>query len=162
MLERANIDQLDEIYKHFSKRKDWFPHIRKDYVQRNIKSGNVIYHNGIIIIYKVYKRKQRLGSARFKEGGVPTAKKSDVILHQILNTSEGSGSASKVLVEFFREMNSDVWLSVRADNERACSFYEKVGMKWVGVTSWKKGTMPGRIYFIKNLKALDTLLSCMI
>jgi RimJ/RimL family protein N-acetyltransferase len=43
-------------------------------------------------------------------------------------------------------MNTDVWLTVRAENPRARAFYEKNGMLKVSDTSWSDGTIPGVVY----------------
>lgn len=157
MLNLATEEQAEEIYKHFYNNRTWFPHIRKDYVFRNVKAGNVVYHDGVIIIFKRYTRKQALGSTL---DGVATiqAQKDDVMLHQILNTSEGSGKASDVIEKFFVFVESPrIWLSVRADNARACSFYRRVGMQEVGKTSWKKGTMKGKVFLKEEISHLDFL-----
>jgi hypothetical protein len=135
----ACLEQLDEIYKMLAKyRKNIFPHIRKDYVQRNILSHNVIYQDGVAIIFNVYKRKQKMGAY--------SAFKNDVILHQIVSNS---GNAKKVLLCFFKYVKTNVWLTVRSDNVKANDFYKQNGMIDVGKISWKKGTIPGKIYYKK-------------
>jgi len=141
MLANASIEQLDEIYQHFYDCRYWFPHIRKDYVQRNIEAGNVVYDSGVIIIYKVYKRKQRLGTVE--------AQKGDTILHQILNSRPGT-SCKPIMEKFIQQSSGDVWLSVRADNDRACAFYKKCGMELVSDISWMQGKLPGYVFVYKK------------
>lgn len=142
MLTHATVDQVDEIYRHFYNNKTWFPHIRKDYIKRQVERGCCVYHDGIIITYNKYKRKQRLGSEH--------ANKGDIILHQILNSKEGSGNAGIVLDQFFKMVEAPVWLTVRAENIRAIQFYEKHKMKSMGAISWLKGQMKG-IVFLKEV-----------
>jgi hypothetical protein len=140
-LNRATLDQLDEIYSHFYNCRQWFPHIRKDYVQRNISANNVIYDNGVIIIFNQYKRKQRIGTV--------CANRGDFILHQILNPFRDANkttTASDVIKQFCEECSSDVYLSVRADNDRAIKFYSKNGFVLAGTTSWMNGTLPGLVF----------------
>lgn len=140
MLKHATSKQSKQIYSHFRDNKDWFPHIRKDYIERMIRSGNVIFHDGVIIIYKRYQRRNFIGTVK------APAEKGDVMLHQILNTKPGSGKAGAVLQRFFKEVKSPVWLTVRTANKHAISFYGRNKMKKVGTTSWLGGKMPGVVF----------------
>lgn len=135
----ATIEQADEIYSHFYKNKTWFPHIRKDYLKRMINSGTVVYQDGIIIVYKRYKRKNRITP-------LTIASKGDIMLHQILNCEQGSGKAHEILNEFFQYVNSPVWLTVREDNEVAVKFYLRNGFQLVDTTSWLDNTIPGLVF----------------
>lgn len=137
-MQHAIIEQSDEIYKHFYDRRDWFPHIRKDYIQRMIVANKVIYDDSVIITYNQYTRKQKIGTVQ--------ASKGDFILHQILNVNPGTGNASQVLCKFFQYCNSPVWLSVRADNHRAINFYLKNKMIQVGEVSWMNGQLKGLVF----------------
>lgn len=139
-LKHANPKQAKEIYSRFLKHKTWFPHIRMDYVERMVNKGNVIYQDGIIIIYKQYQRRTKIGTGR------TIAEAGDVMLHQILNVNEGSGNATKTLMAFFEMINAPVWLTVRKENSRAAKFYLRNGMKKVGTTSWMNGTLPGLVF----------------
>lgn len=145
-LSRASEDQVNEIYGHFYKCREWFPHIRRDYVERNVLSGNVIYDSGIIIIFNQYKRRQRLGTAE--------AQKGDFILHQILNPHRDvpGPSASEIIQKFCAECRADVYLSVREDNKRAIQFYSKNGFELVSKTSWMNGTLPGLVFLHRYAK----------
>jgi len=141
-LNHADLDDLNEIFQAFYKNKTWFPHIRKDYLRRQIERGNCIFEQGVIITYNEYQKRQRIGTQEAKRG--------DIILHQILNAQEGSGKAGLILEQFFKLVNKPVWLTVRAENSRAIQFYEKHGMKNVGETSWLGGTMKG-VVFLKEV-----------
>jgi RimJ/RimL family protein N-acetyltransferase len=139
----ATLDDFDVIKSTFTPhQKTYFPHIRTDYIERKIKSGNVIYENGVVIIFGVYKRKQKIGNQQ--------AEKGDAHIGQIVVQQQGNGNATKILKKFFDEMNTKVWLTVRSENTRARAFYEKNGMKNVGDTSWSNGTIPGTIYLYTN------------
>ena len=139
----ATLNDFDVIKSTFTPhQKTYFPHIRTDYIERKIKSGNVIYENGVVIIFGVYKRKQKIGNQQ--------AEKGDAHIGQIVVQQQGNGNATKILKKFFDEMNTKVWLTVRSENTRARAFYEKNGMKNVGDTSWSNGTIPGTIYLYTN------------
>lgn len=138
-MKHATPDQLNEIYSHFYKTREWFPHIRKDYLCRMIESGNVIYQQGVIIIYKRYKRKNRISEKA-------VANKGDIMLHQILNTKRGSKKASAVLRLFFLYVQAPVWLTVRRENEIAVNFYRRQGMEEIDTTSWMNKTLPGLVF----------------
>jgi hypothetical protein len=130
----------------FNQHKEWFPHIRQDYIKRMIASNNLILDNEVIITYNYYKKKQRIGTI--------TAQQGDCVLHQI--AAKNKGTASKILQEFFKWNNRRVFLSVRSDNIIAKKFYEKNGMDLVGFTSWSKGgvknALPGDVYMYDNVK----------
>lgn len=135
----ATLNEFDVIKSIFAPhQKTYFPHIRSDYIRRKIESGNVIFEDGVVIIWGVYKRKQKIGNLQ--------AEKGDAHIGQIVVQQQGNGSATKVLNRFFAEMNMKVWLTVRAENIRARTFYEKNGMKNVGDISWSGGKIPGVIY----------------
>lgn len=140
MLNHATSKQSKRIYQHFRDLREWFPHIRKDYLERMIAAGNVIFQDGVIIIYKQYQRRNKIGTSKMP------AEKGDVMLHQIVNTHPRSGRAHKVLQAFFQMSNAPVWLTVRKSNSHAIKFYLKNGMKKVGTTAWMNGEMPGVVF----------------
>ena len=143
----AKENDYDVVKEIFSEHKQWFPHVRQDYIKRMIASGNLILDNDVIITYNYYKRKQRIGTI--------TAQQGDCILHQIAAKNR-NGSASQALQDFFKWTNRRVFLSVRNDNLIAKKFYEKNGMDLVGFTSWSKGgvkdALPGDVYMYDNVK----------
>ena len=143
----AKENDYDVVKEIFSEHKQWFPHVRQDYIKRMIASGNLILDNDVIITYNYYKRKQRIGTI--------TAQQGDCILHQIAAKNR-NGSASQALQDFFKWTNRRVFLSVRNDNLIAKKFYEKNGMDLVGFTSWSKGgvkdALPGDVYMYGNVK----------
>lgn len=142
----ATLDDLNVIKSIFAPhQKTYFPHIRADYIQRKIESENVVLENGIVIIFGVYKRKQKIGDVE--------AQKGDAHIGQIVTSAQGNGNASSVLQKFFNEMNTNVWLTVRAENPRARAFYIKNGMKEVGSISWSSGTIPGVVYLYSPAQA---------
>ena len=143
----AKKTDYDVVKDIFTQHKEWFPHVRQDYIKRMIASGNLILDNDVIITYNYYKRKQRIGTI--------TAQQGDCILHQIAAKNR-NGSASQALQDFFKWTNRRVFLSVRNDNLIAKKFYEKNGMDLVGFTSWSKGgvkdALPGDVYMYDNVK----------
>ena len=61
MIHAKEIDTI-EVKSIFKQHKEWFPHIRQDYIKRMIDSGNLILDNDVIITYNYYKKKQRNGN----------------------------------------------------------------------------------------------------
>ena len=53
---------------------------------------------------------------------------------------------AKVANKYFDHVNTNVWLTVRAANHRANSFYKKIGMNMVGHIYWSKHTMKGNVW----------------
>ena len=154
----ATETDIIEVKSIFNQHKEWFPHVRQDYIKRMIASGNLILDNDVIITYNYYKRKQRIGimyELTHSNRSTITAQQGDCILHQIAAKNR-NGSASQVLQRFFKWTNRRVFLSVRSDNLIAKKFYEKNGMKLVGFTSWSLGgvahALPGDVYMYDNVK----------
>ena len=145
MIHAKEID-FDVVKDIFKQHKEWFPHVRQDYIKRMIASNNLILDNEVIITYNYYKKRQRIGTI--------TAQQGDCVLHQI--AAKNKGTASKILQEFFKWNNRRVFLSVRSDNIIAKKFYEKNGMDLVGFTSWSKSgvknALPGDVYMYDNVK----------
>ncbi len=131
---------LDGIYAAFYSRRDIFPHIRKDYIERNIAAQNVMAANGVVIIFSKYTRKVKLGEFY--------AAKGDFILHEILNTSQGNGKAGQVFADWIKfTKDANIVLTVRKDNKPARAFYKKFGFRVVSDISWSKGTLKGKVYY---------------
>ena len=98
------------IVETFKKHKEFFPHIRTDYLKRCIinsfsesklesknKSNNLmIFDKGVVITYSFYKRKNKIGNTLAQPG--------DCILHQIV-AEKRDGSAKEVLHDFFNYVN---------------------------------------------------------
>ena len=133
----AQEHDFETVKEIFYQHKQWFPHIRTDYIRREIAKGHVVLDREVVITYNFYKRKQKIGDVLAQQG--------DCILHQIAAKNK-DGSASEVLQRFFKWTKRRVYLSVRSDNEIAKKFYVKNNMKLVGSTSWAKGTLPGDVY----------------
>lgn len=141
-LNHATLVDLKEIYGHFQKRKDIFPFKRQDKLKREIAAGQVIWQDGVIIVYQQYKKATNVGDVKIPRGSI--------MLHQILNSKQFSGKGGEVFERFVAEIvkpsGGDVYLSVRKENTVARSFYERHGMKIVGNVAWSGTTLPGLVY----------------
>jgi len=141
----AKETEAKDIMKIFRKYPKIFSHIRGDRVLNKIKKNRVIYDNGVVIIFTPYQKAQQLGTYR--------AIKGEVCINQIVAQNTGTGEAKLVMENFFSEFsNRVIILTVRADNDRACSFYEKLGFRVAGQISWKEDTITGVVYR-KNLES---------
>jgi hypothetical protein len=147
----AKLSDLKEIYGHFQKRKDVFPHVRQDKLRRMIEAGQVVWQDGVVITYQQYKKKTRVGDLDIPAGSI--------MLHQILNSQQFSGKGSVVFEQFVREVvgpsGGDLYLSVRKENAVACAFYVRHDMHVVGSVAWSGGTLPGLVYRRTALRALN-------
>jgi FR47-like protein len=141
-VKHATKADLKEIYKHFQLRKDVFPHVRQDKLQRLIEKCLVVWQDGVVITYQQYNKRTRVGDVQIPAGSI--------MLHQILNSKQSSGKGGEVFEQFVKEIvkpsGGDLYLSVRKENAVACSFYERHGMSIVGKVSWSGGTLPGLVY----------------
>ena len=132
----AKLEDFDKIKNIFKGYRDIFPYLRFDSLKNKIEEGKVIYDSGVVITYNRYKRKQKLGDTQ--------AKKGDIVIQEIVK--EENGNSVDVFNRFADFVQSDIWLTVRRDNQKAKRFYEKVNMKVVGEVVWSKGTLMGDVY----------------
>jgi len=142
----ATSTDLKEIMKGFAKYKSIFPHIRGDRIAIEINAGNVIYEDGVVVVFKVYKRQTQLGSVMIQPGEAKIA--------QIFNMNEDNGQAKLVMNKWISKVATTVYLTVRGDNERAIRFYELNGFSRVGRIAWKGGSVAGLI--MKNKTRLPS------
>jgi hypothetical protein len=132
----AKLEDFDKIKNIFKGYRDIFPYLRFDSLKNKIEEGKVIYDSGVVITYNRYKRNQKLGDIQ--------AKKGDIVIQEIVK--EENGNSVDVFNRFADFVQSDIWLTVRRDNQKAKRFYEKVNMKVVGEVVWSKGTLMGDVY----------------
>ena len=132
----AKLEDFDKIKNIFKGYRDIFPYLRFDSLKNKIEEGKVIYDSGVVITYNKYKRNQKLGNVQ--------AKKGDIVIQEIVK--EENGNSVDVFNRFADFVQSDIWLTVRRDNQKAKRFYEKVNMKVVGEVVWSKGTLMGDVY----------------
>ena len=152
----AKENDFDVVKDIFYQHKEWFPHVRTDYMRRMIASGNLILDNDVIITYNYYKRNYKLVKSSMGEMSQKIIMQpNDCILHQIAAKNR-NGSASEALQKFFKWTNRRVFLSVRSDNVIAKVFYERNNMRLIGQTSWTKdgvkNALPGDIYLYDNVE----------
>ena len=139
-MRHATLDDFREIYSLIRSHKKWLGHTRTDKLRRRIIANQVIYEYGVVIIYRRYKRQTQV-SRRCDV----SAKYGDCVLHQIA-TSKHDGRAAHKFREFCEFIKSDIYLSVRTDNQPAINFYERMGLDLVGETSWGKDQIAGLLY----------------
>jgi len=135
------LKDFDKVWKIFMIHKEYLPHIRYDYVKRQIKKKSVILEKNIVINFDVYKRNVKLGNKLFQKG--------TTIIHQIANKNQRNGNAKIVLKRFLNQMNKPIILSVRNDNKIAIKFYLKNKFKKVGKINWINNKIKGSIYEFK-------------
>ena len=112
---------MDEYISLFKLYPDVFPSgyfkFLKSSLQKHIDSKTLIYKNGVLLTYKIYKKNTK----RYKKGQVKIC--------QLINKNPGNGESQKIVKEFLKQ---DTFLEVKADNNRAITFYNKLGFRQVG------------------------------
>ena len=78
-MNKATLDDFDEVWEYFHANKEWFPHVRKFHIRNRLDWGQVILKDGVLITQQQYKRTGRIG----KNSTVVT-QKGDYIIHQII------------------------------------------------------------------------------
>ena len=64
----AQEHDFETVKEIFYQHKQWFPHIRTDYMRREIAKGHVVLDREVVITYNFYKRKQRIGDVLAQQG----------------------------------------------------------------------------------------------
>lgn len=138
------MDTAKEIMKLCQQYKDVFPHIRYDYIQRNINNTILAIDNDILVGFIIYHIYSKTSSGL----GIVT-RKGDIQLSQIAVSKQGSGVANNLFKQLenfsFANNINRIVLSVRSENTRARRFYENVGMEEAGKKMWAL-SIPGTIY----------------
>lgn len=147
MISYATIEDFDKIKEIFKKYRHLFPHVRQDYIRSMITKKQCVLEKDVVIFFTQYKRSNKIGSV--------VAPKNSWTVKQIVALNQGDGSAKEVLENFLSFVNDDVYLSVRADNDRARRFYRKLGFEQVGTISWKSGLIDGCVYVWRNNKTTN-------
>ena len=150
-MHHASHTDYDFVMDLFRKNRAVFPHIRTTEIKERIERRQVIVENGIVITYHRVKRLYRIGDVDINKG--------DCMLHQIVSSTQGDGTAVAVINKFFSWVNASVFLSVRRENQRAIKFYHKVGMSEVGSISWSDGKIPGVIFCKRQGASLEPFIS---
>lgn len=149
MIQHASDFDRPEILKLFKQHKAVFPYLRADYLTRKIAAGTVIWDSGVVMIYNHCQVNRTLSGIKIHRG--------DIMLSEMATRTPGSGGAGVVMQQFLKKFIATIWLTVRADNGRACAFYEKHNMCRVGDIAWAGGTIPGYIYCRPWCSPLDIL-----
>ncbi len=137
----AALDDLKAIARAMHAHEE-LKHVRQDKLKKRIEARQCIYQEGVVITFQQYKKRTRVGTLDIPAGSI--------MLHQIVNSDQFSGSGGRIfdlfVEEIVRPSGGDLYLSVRKENAVACSFYERHGMTVAGTVSWSGGTLPGVIY----------------
>jgi hypothetical protein len=138
----AAVAEAKRVYEAFRSRRDMFPHVRFDAIQRRCRDKECIYQRGVALTFQRYNKSVRLGEVLVPAGSV--------ILHQIVSTKE-RGAADDVFRRFRewvkrQDPHSDIYLTVRESNQWARVFYERHGMEAIGSIAWKRGELRGVVY----------------
>jgi len=54
----AQQQDFEKVKEIFYQHKQWFPHVRTDYMRREIDKGHIVLDREVIITYNFYKKKQ--------------------------------------------------------------------------------------------------------
>ena len=152
-MKHATEQDFDEVWDYFVENRKLFPHIRTDKVKRQIKDGQVILDDGVLITYQIQNQNRKIG-----RDTTVRVSKGDCVLHQIVVRPKGQGLGERGLTSFFHFINTSVFLTVRRNNEPAGRLYSKVGMKRVGDISWGEGKILGDVYCWSKDGNLSSLL----
>ena len=141
-MKHATLDDFEKVYSYYQKYKVWFPYIRTDKLKRVIEEGRCILQDEVVLTYSIYKRRTRVSN-----NCKVYAERGGGIIHHMMSNERGKGHATKVFEEFFKMIDTNLYLSVRTSNHKAIGFYNKMGMRQVRKTSWGNNSIKGLIYY---------------
>lgn len=154
-----------DIYRLFThpEHKQFFPHIRADYLRRAVNEGRVLtLHDGQrligVIIYMIYStsRPTQMGN------------RGDIQLAQIVIHPDYYGTGvAMILFDQLEDLGNSIGsrrivLSVRTENTRAIAFYKKLGMECIGEKSWSYGKIPGLIFEYKLNPPIPSIFDALV
>ena len=134
----STVDKMISIFKQYPKifPRGYFRFLKGN-LEEKMRSNSVIFKNGVILTWKIYKKIP----GKFKILGLGNG---DIKINQLVNKNEGNGKAKKIFLTFLKKhKNKNIVLDVKKDNKRAIRFYKKNGFKKVGNTTF--GQYPGII-----------------
>jgi len=143
-MHRATMDDFKEIQEIFGMYKDVFSYMRQDYLIRRMQANQVIFEDGVVIIFGIYKRNQKIGTA--------LAKKDDVMCYEL--ASKDPTKAKKKMEQFINYVDTNVWSNAREANIISRVFHKRTGFVEMGQIVWKNGTIKGCVYCAPK-KVLD-------
>lgn len=143
----ATADDLAVVESSFRAYKDIFPFIRRDFLQREIAAGRVLYDHGMVAIVKQMQRAGHSGTWRYERGYWQ--------MPELVRTAAASPMGA---LTFFRALLSEhvgdnvLFGTIREDNTYSVKWHLAMGYKRVGDIAWKNGTLPGGVYAYDNRK----------
>ena len=147
----ATLTDLNEICRIKNLHTKWLGHLRNDKIEQRIKNRQVIFQDGVVIIFSVASKMKKIGkdtSVNVPQGAT--------IIHNIFK--DKTASAKELMKEFLKSQQRDIYLSVRKDNILAINAYVKYGFERVGYHNWKDGELKGSVYCWRKGGKLDEFL----
>ena len=108
----------------------YFKHLKSS-LQEHINKNTLIYNNGVLITWKIYKNKTK----KYKRG--------DVKLCHFINKQPGNNQAT-IAMNSFLQTYPNLKLEVRNNNIRALKFYKKCGFTKINDIFFGK-LFPGQV-----------------
>ncbi len=128
-LTKANIGQLDFIHSHLKNNVQVLLPISKKEVSEYIYNDSAIYHDGVIILYRVVHRKTYYGHSLKNSIAIQ--------IDYLVSTIPNKGICAKVFSRFLESNNLEKILLVMVTNTRAVNFYSKQGMHLIKEVPFK-------------------------
>ena len=120
-MNHATLDDFEKVYSYYQKYKVWFPHVRTDKLKRVIEEGRCIYEDIVVLTYNIYKRRTRVNN-----NSKVYVLKGEAFIHQMISNKRGKGHVTKVFGEFFKIIDTNLYLFLRTSNHKAIGFYNKM------------------------------------
>lgn len=162
-------DSIEKVMAIIDLYPEIFPHLTGQgfKLKKYFAKGGVVLQNGVVITFSRYK-----ANGKISKNATSYKKKGDFILHQIASDRSINGNTKKVLDEFVKYCKDkssthaeNLFLTVRAANDRAIAFYERYGFVKDSDIHWnskKDGVIKGIVFRLKlipekNIESIQRL-----
>ena len=144
----ANGNDLNKIINLFKNNK-WLSKYKYSYLKEKISKKECIYESGVVITFKLVKKKIEFGSISIEPN--------NTLLDQIIreNLELRNTYAHHVLTKFLNCAPGNTYLSVDINNYRAIRFYEKIKMFRIHEYISKVDKKKKLIFIFKKNNILD-------
>ena len=139
----ATLSDLNEIIRIRNLHRKVLPHLRNDKIKERINDRQVIFQDGVVIIFSIADKMRKIGD----DTSIYVSKGS-TILHQVFK--DNNVVAGGIIKQFLVSQPDDVYCSVRNDNVLAINRYEKLGLERIGHIKWKNGELDGSVYVFRK------------
>lgn len=140
------IQDAFKLYKGLGK----FTYVRKDYIERSIKAGDVFLDHGTLAFIHRMARSGWMGTYKYSAG--------EWNVHQILSTNRSKPNGPYIFLKHFvKDVAGDdrIFGCIHDTNETSMKFHKAFGFKECGKISWSNESVKGTVVYLDPNHSMD-------